>query len=405
MGISVGIALSTDSVRLVAVRSGAIVTALEVELADRVVGTDLIEEVVVKARLPRFPRPRVVVALGPSLAQTRRVGGLPPLVDPRIVSRLVREGSSRFFLHRGGPLLTTGVRIVEPGTVWAAALDESTVRSAEAMCARAGLKLVAFVPSVSVLGRGLEDAHVLWRDGSVAAELEHDDGILTRARLLGAPASSETQPPCPVPTLAQMGERGWRFADAYGAAVAGFSEPVSLRPGRSARAVPIPAWRRAAAVAGLVLSVAVALVLPGFRAIHLESRAAAGLTAMQAERRAVAQEGGQLQSASAALSEIALFAARRRSPSLLLADLTRALPARSALVTLRVDSSGGSLVALAPRAETVLTALEKVPGLGGTEVVGPVTREVVLGREVERVSVRFRLTPYDSSEQTLREGR
>ncbi|MGH7719649.1 MAG: hypothetical protein ACREON_12500, partial [Gemmatimonadaceae bacterium] len=77
--------------------------------------------------------------------------------------------------------------------------------------------------------------------------------------------------------------------------------------------------------------------------------------------------------------------------TLLMADLTRALPEGSALVAFRSDSAAGSIVALAPRAAAVLTAMEHVPGVVGPEIFGPVTREVVKEKELERVTVRFRL--------------
>ena len=59
-------------------------------------------------------------------------------------------------------------------------------------------------------------------------------------------------------------------------------------------------------------------------------------------------------------------------------------------MTLRLTGEASTLVALAPRAAPVLTALERVRGIDGAEIVGPVTREVVGTETVERLSVRFR---------------
>jgi hypothetical protein len=47
-------------------------------------------------------------------------------------------------------------------------------------------------------------------------------------------------------------------------------------------------------------------------------------------------------------------------------------------------------VVLAPRGGALLTRLERVSGVAAPEIVGPVTREKPGGREVERVTVRFR---------------
>jgi hypothetical protein len=101
--------------------------------------------------------------------------------------------------------------------------------------------------------------------------------------------------------------------------------------------------------------------------------------------------GAELRRVTAALDEVAAFDASRRPATTLLAELTRALPDGAAMVALRIDSAGGSLVAVAPRAPAVLMPLERVPGIRAPEIVGPVTREVLGGREVERVTVRFAL--------------
>jgi hypothetical protein len=75
--------------------------------------------------------------------------------------------------------------------------------------------------------------------------------------------------------------------------------------------------------------------------------------------------------------------------TLLVNDLARALPTGGALVTLRVDSVGGTLVALAPRAAILIERLEHVPGVTTPTFVGPVTREVAGASEVERVAIHF----------------
>jgi hypothetical protein len=77
---------------------------------------------------------------------------------------------------------------------------------------------------------------------------------------------------------------------------------------------------------------------------------------------------------------------------LLLAEITRSLPDSSSLVAFQVDSTGlGSVVAVSPHAAAVVDAVERTPGLASPQIVGPVTRERVGGRTLERVSVRFQL--------------
>lgn len=95
---------------------------------------------------------------------------------------------------------------------------------------------------------------------------------------------------------------------------------------------------------------------------------------------------------SGALAEAATFEARRPPLTLVLAELTTALPADAAITALRVDTVTTTMVVLAPRAASILAQLERVPTITGAELVGPVTREMVGARELERVTIRFRLT-------------
>ena len=109
---------------------------------------------------------------------------------------------------------------------------------------------------------------------------------------------------------------------------------------------------------------------------------------------------------SAALVEVERFAGARRSPTLLLAGLARAMPQGSALTTLRMETAADTasvfLTLLAPRAAPVLGAIERLPGVASAQIVGPVTREVVVAggaagpsaverATLERMTVRFRL--------------
>jgi len=67
------------------------------------------------------------------------------------------------------------------------------------------------------------------------------------------------------------------------------------------------------------------------------------------------------------------------------------LPEGSAITTLRVDSTRGTIVVLTARATEVVSQLDTIGLLVTPEIVGPVTREVISGRELERVTVRFGL--------------
>ena len=129
---SVGIAVADGRLRAVVVRGGRVTAATGAVLEPDEPLAGAVAELLAGAPVPRLPRPRLTVALGPSLAQTRRHTGLPPQNDARLVAQLVREGVGRFFLGNGRPLVTTGARIEDPGVAWCAALDADTLRQAAA---------------------------------------------------------------------------------------------------------------------------------------------------------------------------------------------------------------------------------------------------------------------------------
>lgn len=388
MSVSVGIAVGADCIRAVALKGGRIVAAIEAQVGPADSLPAAVAELLSGAPLPRFPRPRVVVALGPSLSQTRRIAGLPAVEDGHMLAQVVSEGAGRFFLRDGMSLATTGVRIVEPGTVWASALDERAVRQVEAGCRSARLSADRFVAAVAVLGRALTDGRVLWPDGGVVAEVRLEGGELASVRRMAAAQAGEAPVPAALPVLARLGEGGWRFADAYGAASLPEYEPMVLRPSGAAPG-DVPAWRVWVAAGALAAAALFTAVAPALRAIEAEDRAAARIAAVQDRRRAAADTERELEQVTGALAEGEAFDRGRYSPTLLLADLTAALPAGTALIAFRADTASGNVVALAPRAAAIVQPLERVPGIVAPEVVGPVTRETVGGSELERVTVRF----------------
>jgi len=111
---------------------------------------------------------------------------------------------------------------------------------------------------------------------------------------------------------------------------------------------------------------------------------------MATTRRSIAENSREIGKVTAELNEIAAFSERRRSATLFLEALSAALPPEAAIVALRTDSAGGNLMALTPRASAVLSALDSITAVAAAEIVGPVTREIIGTRELERVTVRFR---------------
>lgn len=391
----VGIAVSDGWLRAVVVRGDRVTAATEAALEPGEPLSAAVAGLLAAAPISRLPRPRLTVALGPTLAQTRRLTGLPPLRDARLVAQLVREGAGKFFLRNGRPLVTTGARIEDLGTAWCAALDGDTVRQAAAGARDAGLRVDAFVPTVAALAHAGGDGRLRWRDGAAVAEAEFAAGVLVSVRRLspGAAAMEVDGEPREMPAaLRAIGERAGEFADAYGAAVLPALEPLAHRPGRAATD-RVPGWRLSLAGGAAGVALAAALVLPPLKARRAADRATARVAAVEPRLRAAEQARAGLSRASGALDEVARFGEARWSPTRLLGDLSRRLPAGTALVSFRADTAAGSVVALAPRATAVLAALETVDGVRRVEISGPVTREGAAGREVERVTLRFAFDP------------
>jgi hypothetical protein len=448
-GPTVGIGVSATSVRAVGVSGDAIRWAIELErrehepLADTI--TALIERSPIastgsgtrgpaQARHPseRRPlssgrrglpiagwlRPRVVVAIGPSAVQLKRLTGLPPLDDVAALEAMVREGAGRFFLKNGVPLITTAVRLVEPGTAWAAAFDATVVDEIERACRAAGLRLQAIAPAAAALAHAVRPTasgeRLVWTDGGVRTELTFSERRVESLRRLPSTSAHEHsadsstggnesvtldvgQPP-PIEALEKLGDRALTFADAYGATrLAQYltrDEPLVLQAGSAALGSsrhPEPTTTRlAVAVLAFLLAAASAIAGPSLVAAHSASDARGTLHSMEKDIARAEGEDADLSRISRALFEVASFESSRRSATTLLANLTRALPKEAALVALDVDTAGGTLVALGARASQVTTALEKVKEIASPEIVGPVTRETAGSREVERVTVRFK---------------
>jgi hypothetical protein len=363
-------------------------------------------------------RPRVVVAIGPSAVQVKRLTGLPPLTDAAALEALVHEGAGRFFLRNGVPLITTGVRLVQPGTVWAAAFEAPVVEGVERACRAADLRLQAIVPTATALAHAVRTSasgeRFVWMDGGVRTELTLSEGRVESVRRLpsdragarsagcstggDAADTADSCPPPPVEALQKLGERALDFADAYGATRMaqrlGRDEPLVLRAGSAAlgssRHSEPSRSRLAIAASVFILAAASAIAGPSLVATHSARDARSRLRSMETRVAEAESKETELSRVSRALSEVAGFQRSRRSATALLVDLARALPKEAALVALDVDTTGGTLVALGARASQVTTALEKVKEIASPEIVGPVTRESVGSREVERVTVRFR---------------
>ncbi len=394
--LTVGLAVAADRVRAVGVVGSTIrwIAEAERKMDEPLVAS--LRALLEACPLPRWPRPRAVVAVGPAAVQVKQLSRLPPLSDPGALADLVREGVSRFFITDGVPLVTTAVRLTAPGSGWAAAFEAPVATDVERACRAARLRLTMIVPTVVALAHALEPPGGSWADGSVRVELLLDGHSLVGVRRLrgsepSPPSPSSSPRATPVAALRVLGERALAFADAYGAAQVVPPEPLALRPRGGRRDPSAHRAHVALAAAALTLASVIGLVGPSLYALHIAHRAEARLATMRARAEAALRAGRALAQVTDALGQVSAFARARRSVTLLLRDLTRALPEGAALLELELDTAQVTMVVLAPQVSEVMRAMEQVSAVTAPEIVGPVTREVVGARELERATVRARL--------------
>jgi hypothetical protein len=401
--VHMGIAVDADTVFVVALRRGQVAWGVEAPIPPHETLADIVRASVVAVPGRRWLMPDVVVALGPSRSQTKRLAGLPPLADRRLLTHAVQAHAGRFFLKNGIPLVTSTVRPVDDAgttaTGWAAAFEQPTVSAIVSACRQAGARVRAVVPAVDVVARGLvgvSDETLIWLDGASAMAVSWSDGRLVGARRVGETARGPAL--VPVPALAVLGDAAPRFAAAYGAAIEAAmvaeSTTLAYRILDHDSDSDERGWSRARLVAlgAAIVSLAAAVAAPGVAARRAEGAGSRQLTELASRSARARATEADLARVSAALGEVAAFDSGGRSMVETLAAVARALPAGAAVMALHADSGGGSLVAVASRAggSAVLAALDRVPELVGPEIVGPVTREQQGGHEVERVTVRFK---------------
>lgn len=153
-----------------------------------------------------------------------------------------------------------------------------------------------------------------------------------------------------------------------------------------------PSERRWLSLAGLV-GVALLVTAPIAAARHAARAAADAHALIETDEMVALRKTEDLRRVSDLLTDLSGRRAERRSTIELLGALTTVLPEGAALTHLRVDTAGGALVVLAPSTDAVLAGLGGMTSVAGLELVGPVTKERVGGRDLERLNVRFRHAP------------
>jgi hypothetical protein len=283
----VGAAVANDMVRVVAARRGRILWAVEASSTGKSAGEALCELLVAKGAVGWFSA-GITVAVGPTCSQVKHVTRLPALTNTLELAKVVQGGTTRFFVHRGVPLVATGVQLAEEGVVLAGVIDEPAMTDIIEAVARHRVRVNAIMPTLAVLPAVFEDGRVTWRDGDVTAEVLVANRRLASVRCVpstcagAANVAATTEiadSALPVAFLSALGDRSHRFADAYAATMAASITPltVNVRAQRR-RTRAIASWRITAASIAATISLAAAVITPGIRARSRPDTGRAGIS-------------------------------------------------------------------------------------------------------------------------------
>jgi hypothetical protein len=339
-------------------------------------------------------RSRVVVALGPSLMATKPLPGVPTSVSQQDADRLLAGNTAQFFaVGADDEPIATEVSAEHDGHWWGAAFSRSLLRQLESSSGKAGVRLEAIVPSVT-LHRDTGSPYGA-ADGQTAFFAEFAAGKLLSVRRMQygtasafAPqreSSAHLAPPQPA--------RASLIADATKAATLQ-NEPMAFRPGvaerrtRAARARVVARW------ATLTSSAAFALCAPTIGYSLDAARASRELRALSGQRAEPLRNLQHVRTAAALVRELDTFSNGAVPVTRVMALITERLPSEAILLEFRIDSARVQLTVAAPRLADVMETLSDPaePSLIGAAVrVGEGVREVVAGREVERGTIELRI--------------
>lgn len=326
-------------------------------------GTTAVQRVISSAgslldRLPKgtWPAMRVVTALGAPWSRTKLLNGVPAVHRRRELVSMLRLNTSRFVASTR-PVIITGANVISAGEVQIGIADLSMVEALTRVIADHGLRVGSIIPTAAL--QSSDDASGSPVDESDA--VDHAAGV----------------------AIASRAANTWR------------SSKLGLHArDNPAAVIPDASRGRVALAAGILAAVGLAYFGSQWdieRGNVARDRAAIHGIAMASD--SVAREDADLGRLSRDLVTTTSFSRRRVSTALLLGAITQALPAEAAITTLRIDTTTVDIVTLSPRTAGVVDALADVSALAAPTIIGPVSRETVGQRELERATIRLHIVP------------
>jgi hypothetical protein len=386
-----GISVSADTVRAVLVSAGRVVWHSEATIDERTGTSAALDRLLSRVPRTRWRRTSVRVAIGLAHSHVKRIEGLPPARQTKLLDRIVSENAEALFLRVGTRTLTTRVERLADGSVLAAALDAAIVDDALAACRRRRLSPSVFLPHTAAVSHAIPAG--AWRisDSGRSVELTTVEGPILQDCRRGVGAASDALVPPVPPPLTSIGAGALASMAAYGAALWPPRAPFAWTPGPSpTRVRSFERARVLAASIAFLAATSAALFARGARASRTARAATTVLATFRTAEIEAARIDAELRQVTTELNRLREFDGTRGRVTLLLGTLSEALPDSTAVVSLHVDSLEGSFVALTPHAAAVLPPLFELAGVIAPRIVGSVTRETQNGASVERASIRFR---------------
>jgi hypothetical protein len=380
----VGLSVSASAVRMVVLEHGRIVRADEVGRSQHASLEEAVDILLRELVPSRLGRTQVFAAVDLSHAQVRNIGQMAWSKDRVTARAIVQQNPERLFVVNGIPVSATDVQTTATGA-WIAVIETHVIEALTVACGIRDCELRVVSPVAAVLGYVAEVNRIVWHDDDHALLASYDGAELSSYRRLRVADATELPPEAQLADAAALraiGDDGYRFAGALGAARARASVAMAIRLEPSVAS--LHARVRVAAVA-VALAAILAVMLPPTVVSRRATRANSEYVRLARSAERAEGDARELADGVRTIEEMNAFARSTRSATLLLASLTNAIEHPAMLLSIQVDTLGGTLNALTPRASVLMAMLDSVPEIANPRIVGPVTQEAAM----ERVTARF----------------
>lgn len=395
---TIGIGIGAASIRLIMATEERVVAHCEATFNDASELPDALATALDEMlHTAPAPRPRLAAAaLAPDIAHVRPISPAAGTTSVKALQTQISDNIARYFMASTGTLVVAPPAAQRNGQTWVTAFRRETLEQLCKLCDTRKLILVAGAPTVVAIRLATSDAQVVWRDNGSVSHVSYDsNGELRSLRRLAADDDPLEPPTTIARPLGAIGPDAWRFADAFGAATLARtkrSAAMALRGGALPRSTGHGGARLVVASGVALFALSVAAVTPALAARRDAARARGQLRASEVLTAAATAAYRDVRTTSRLIDAIGLAVRERRAMTVAVATLTKAIPDSAFLVDLRLDGAGGTLVVIAPRAASVVTALATVRDVDAPTLMGAVMPQVVDSAKLERATIRFRWT-------------